>query len=70
MFQSACKEYHSCETALLIVVNDMLWAMKCTQVAALVAHDLSTLFDTVNHMIPLRVLENNFGIRDDALEWL
>ena len=69
MFQSAYKENNSCETALHKVVSDMLWSMEHTQVTALVALDLSTLFGTVDHMILLKVLENKFGITDDALEW-
>ena len=30
---------------------------------------MSAAFDTVNHAILLEVLENKFGITDDALEW-
>ena len=41
VFQSAYKENHSCETALLKVVSDMLWAMGHTQVTAVVALNLS-----------------------------
>jgi len=32
-------------------------------------HDLSSAFDTVNHLILLAVLQNRFGITDSALAW-
>ena len=67
-FQSAYKEYHSCETALLKVVNDMFQTMDFTQVTALVALNLNAAFDTVNHTMLLKVLENKFGLTDGALQ--
>ena len=67
-FQSAYKENNSCETALLKVVNDMLWTMECTQVKALFALDLSAAFGTVDHVMLLKVMDNKVGITDDVLE--
>ena len=48
-FQSAYKEGHSCETTLLKIQNDLLWAMEWQQVSSLVPLDLCTAFETVDH---------------------
>ena len=47
-FQSAYKQYHSTETALTRVHNDILMAMDKQKVSLLVMLDLSAAFDTVN----------------------
>ena len=60
---------HSCETSLLKIINDMLWAMERKNVTAMVVMDLSAAFDTVDHDILLSILENKFGIKDVALRW-
>ena len=52
--QSAYKEGHSIETALLKVQNDILVAMDNQRVAILVLFDLSATFDTVNHRLLLK----------------
>ena len=48
-FQSAYRQYHSTETALLRVQNDILCALdnQCTVLLLLI--DLSAAFDTVDH---------------------
>ena len=38
-------------------------------VTPLIALDLSAAFDTVNHGVLLKVLQNRFGIKDLALNW-
>ena len=68
--QSAYKPNFSTETALCILVNDLLWAFEKSDVTILVALDLSAAFDTVDHNILSAVLHNNYGITDSALEWL
>ena len=65
--QSAYRKGYSTETALLIVVNDILSNMNKKQVSILVLLDLSAAFDTVDHAILLRRLETSFGITDAAL---
>ena len=67
--QSAYKQDFSTETALCVLVNDLLWALERSEVSILVALDLSAAFDTVDHNILCSVLHNNFGIRESALEW-
>ena len=51
-YQSAYKEGHSCKTALIKILNDLLWAME-NKISALVLLDLSSAFDTVDHDILL-----------------
>ena len=68
-YQSAYRPNYSCETSLLKIINDMLWAMERKSVTALVVMDLSAAFDTVDHDILLSVLENKFGMKDVALKW-
>ena len=60
--QSAYREYHSTETALLRVKNDILLNMNQQRVTLLVLLDLSAAFDTVDHTILLNRLSKDFGI--------
>ena len=68
--QSAYKSYHSTETALHKVKADILKAMDNQEVTCLVLLDLSAAFDTVDHKILLERLENYFGIKSIALQWI
>ena len=68
--QAAYKKNHSCETSLLRLTNDALWAMEQQQATILVVTDLSAAFDTVNHDILLSVLEKRFGIQGNILHWV
>ena len=68
-YQSAYREHYSCETAVLKVSNDILWAMEKQEVTSLVALDLSAAFDTVDHDILLSILRNKYGIDGKALKW-
>jgi len=56
--QSAYRRFHSCESALLRLGNDILAGMERQEVTAMIAIDLSAAFDTVDHDILLSVLEN------------
>ena len=49
-FQSACKIGHSCETALLGVYNDIVTTIGMGNGAMLVLLDLSTAFNTIDHV--------------------
>ncbi len=66
--QSAYKEFHSTETAL--VTNDILCAVDNKKLVILVRLDLSAAFNTVDHNIFLHTLEHEFGIICSALAWI
>ena len=68
-FQSGFRKNHSTETALLKVSNDLLVASDGGLLSVLVLLDLSAAFDTVDHGILLRRLEEVVGIRNSALDW-
>lgn len=68
--QSAYRRHHSCESALLRLVNDLLDAMEKQEVTALIAIDLSAAFDTVDHGILLDVLNKQYGVCGIALDWV
>ena len=67
--QSAYKSFHSCETALLRVQNDILLAIDNRHCVMLLLLDLSAAFDTVDHVILLKRLNSKFSIRGTALDW-
>ena len=68
--QSAYRKYHSTESALLKVFNDINTAVDNQQECVLVLLDLSAAFDTIDHKILINRLENKYGISGLALEWL
>jgi hypothetical protein len=68
--QSGFKKYHSTETALLKVQNDIHLSMDRKEVCFLVLLDLSSAFDTIDHKTIIDVLDYQFGVTDKALEWI
>ncbi len=67
-FQSAYKQRHSVETALVRVHNDILVALDNKQCILLVLLDLSAAFDTVDHTKLIHRLEA-MGIAGIPLKW-
>ena len=67
--QSAYKPFHSCETVLLRVHNDILVAIDKRHCVMLLLLDLSAAFDTVDHDILLTRLHSKYSISGIALEW-
>lgn len=64
--QSAYRQGHSTETALLRVQNDILCALDRKQWALLVLLDFSAAFDTIDHTLLLDRLSARFGISGTA----
>ena len=68
-FQSAYRQFHSTETAVNKLVNDLLLAADQGQVSALCLLDLTAAFDTVDHSLLLTRLQKCFGVEGSCLEW-
>ena len=68
-YQLAYRKYHSCETALIKFMHDILWNMEKGKITTSIAIDFSTAFDTVDHYILIQTLEQSFGVHSVALNW-
>ena len=69
MMQSAYRQHHSTETALLKVSNDILRAVDQHQDVVLVMLDLSAAFDTIDHTILLERMKQRFGFGGVVIKW-
>ena len=67
--QSAYKEGHSCETLLMKIHNDILWAMEHQCVNALLLLDFSAIFSMVDHSVLVHILKNKCDFNNVALSW-
>ena len=68
-YQSAYKPYHSCETVLLALNNDILLNLDKGLCTVVILLDNSAAFDTVDHDELILDLSNEIGVRDTALKW-
>ena len=68
-FQSAYKVWHSTETALLCIKNEIHLSLSKGMATALVLLDLSAAFDTIDHETLLSSLSARFGFTGMALKW-
>jgi len=69
-FQSAYRQGHCTETALLDVLNNVLTAADEKKVTVLIGLDLSAAFDTVCHQTLLLRLQSEFGVSGTTLSWI
>lgn len=69
IMQSAYKQYHSTETALVKVQNDILTNLDKKRGVILVLLDLSAAFDTIDHDKLFYQLQHRLGISERALQW-
>ena len=68
-FQSAYRPGHSCETAVLRVLNDVLCSADRGDLTLLVLLDLSAAFDLIDHQLLLSRLQHEVGLVDTTLAW-
>ena len=61
-YQSEYRKFHSTETALLKIHNEILSSMDAGRVTALTLLDLSVAFDTIDHTILLRRLGDTWQL--------
>ena len=66
-YLSAYRKFHSTETALLKIHNDILASMDAGKVTALTLLDLPAAFDTIDHTILLSRLDDLFEVTGKAL---
>ena len=69
-FQSAYRKFHSCETAITKITNDILSSLDNKQCSFLLFLDLSAAFDTIDHSILLSLLQSKYGINGTVLKWI
>ena len=69
-YQSAYRQNHGVETALLKMYNDLLHAVDNKQVSIVVMIDLSAAFDTVDLPIVLNILQQDFKVSGTPLKWI
>ena len=67
--QSAYREHHSCETAIIKTIDDILQDFAADSFVIMTLLDFSAAFDTVDHNILIDKLEKRFGITETALSW-
>ena len=66
--QSAYKQGHSTETALLSIKNEVHLSLARGEPTALVLLDLSAAFDTIDHSTLLECLQRWFGVGGSVLK--
>ena len=67
--QSAYRQGHSTETALLKVVDDLFLSLSRGSISALALLDFSSAFETIDHPILVHRLHTDFGFTDAVLQW-
>ena len=68
--QSAYRQFHSTETALIRVFNDVLLAVDKGHEAVLVLLDYTAAFDSIDHTTMIDRFLRGYGIKGCALKWL
>ena len=69
-YQSAYKQFHGTESALLMVFNDILMSLDKQECVLLILLDLSAAFDTIDHQVLLERLQEVLGLNGKALAWI
>ena len=67
--QSGYQRFHSCETLNIRMFDDVLKSIDEGSTVALLLLDMSAAFDTVDHGVLLKLLNENYGLTDMVLNW-
>jgi len=68
--QSAYRQGHTTETALVDVLESVYTAADNKEVTVLIGLDLSAAFDTFCHSILTQRLQTEFGVSGTAISWI
>ena len=68
--QSAYRKFHSTETALLKLTNDVMESIDSGKITILTALDMSAAFDTLDHITLLHRLQHTFGLSGYVISWI
>ena len=68
--QSAYRKFHSTETALVKLFNGVACSIDAGEEVALVLLDLSSAYDTIDHVCLIDRLERRFEISSKVLTWI
>jgi len=68
--QSAYRQLHSTETAIMKIVDDMLTAMDRGHAVTVVGFQMSSAFDAICHHTLIDRLQSDFGVTGTCLQWI
>ena len=68
--QSTYRKFHSTETTLLKLTNDIMDAIDSGKVTILAAQDMPAAFDTLDHTTLLHRLEHTSGLSGTVHTWI
>ena len=68
--QSGYRKYHSTESNIVKLTNDLLVSLDQGEVSLVIFLDVSAAFDAVNHQVLLERLKTLYGISGNALKWV
>ena len=63
------RHYHLTETVITMVHNDIVRVIDAGNVSALVMLDFRAVFDTVDHVVLIDLLQKRYGVRGNAIQW-
>ena len=69
LYQSAYRVNHSCETAIVKLMDDVIKSFDKNTYSIMTFLDFSAAFDTVDHGLLIDKLKCKFGIKGIALKW-
>ena len=69
-YQSAYCAFHSTETTLVDLIDNLLWNFEKQELCVVAIMDLSAAFDTVDINLLISILNERYGITGEDLEWI